>query len=91
MRRNRIKLLVQIPVVVGLHFIVSFTQAYVIEQLEGSGQRSWDYNILSQEDVETIWLRKQEALIRRERMKKYSSSHRVTVSDFGILGYATFG
>ncbi|CBI30059.3 hypothetical protein VitviT2T_012790 [Vitis vinifera] len=55
-------------------------KAYVIEQLEGSGQRSWDYNILSQEDVETIWLRKQEALIRRERMKKYSSSHRERIN-----------
>lgn len=39
-------------------------------------QRSWDYSILSKEDMETIWLRKQEAAIKRERMMKYSYSHR---------------
>ncbi|KAM3691005.1 hypothetical protein ACJW30_09G162900 [Castanea mollissima] len=45
-------------------------------KLEGSSERNWDHSILSKEDMEAIWLRKQEAIIKRERMKKYSFSHR---------------
>lgn len=39
-------------------------------------QRNWDCSILSKENMEAIWLRKQEAAIKRERMMKYSYSHR---------------
>ncbi|KAL9398317.1 hypothetical protein Peur_007278 [Populus x canadensis] len=44
--------------------------------LEFNCQRSWDYSMLSKEDVEALWLKKQEANIKRERMMKYSFSHR---------------
>ncbi|XP_059462817.1 protein IQ-DOMAIN 12-like [Corylus avellana] len=47
-------------------------------KLECSSQRSWDRSTLLKEDMEAIWLRKQEAIIKRERIKKYSFSHRVT-------------
>ncbi|XP_028766669.1 protein IQ-DOMAIN 14-like [Neltuma alba] len=40
------------------------------------GQLTWDCSLHSKEDIEAIWLRKQEATIRRERMKQYSFSHR---------------
>ncbi|RVW92140.1 Protein IQ-domain 14 [Vitis vinifera] len=53
---------------------------YVIEQLEGSSKKSWDCSMLLKEDMETIWLRKQEAVTKRERMKKYSSSHRERIN-----------
>ncbi|XP_011027331.1 PREDICTED: protein IQ-DOMAIN 14 isoform X2 [Populus euphratica] len=43
---------------------------------EFNSQRSWDYSMLSKEDVEALWLKKQEANIKRERMMKYSFSHR---------------
>lgn len=45
-------------------------------KIECSSERSWDPSVLSKEDIEAIWLRKQEAIIKRERMKKYSFSHR---------------
>ncbi|KAI9082014.1 hypothetical protein K1719_035939 [Acacia pycnantha] len=40
------------------------------------GNRTWDFSSHSKEDIEAIWLRKQEATIKRERMKQYSFSHR---------------
>ncbi|RDY03549.1 Protein IQ-DOMAIN 14, partial [Mucuna pruriens] len=43
---------------------------------ECHSQRTWDYSSLSREDIEAIWLRKQEAMVKRERMKQYSSSQR---------------
>ncbi|KAL3585276.1 hypothetical protein D5086_012143 [Populus alba] len=46
------------------------------KELEFNSQRSWDYSMLSKEDVEALWLKKQEANIKRERMMKYSFSHR---------------
>lgn len=61
-----------------IHSIITFVQDFVIEQLKGSGKRSWDHSMLLKEDMEAIWLRKQDAIVKRERMKKYSSSHRVT-------------
>lgn len=45
-------------------------------KLECNNQRSWDRSTLLKEDMEAIWFRKQEAIIKRERMKKYSFSHR---------------
>ncbi|XP_027364331.1 protein IQ-DOMAIN 14 [Abrus precatorius] len=43
---------------------------------ECHSQRNWDCSLLSREDIEAIWLRKQEAIVKRERMKQYSSSQR---------------
>lgn len=45
---------------------------------ECHGQRTWDCSLLSREDIEAIWFRKQEAMVKRERMKQYSSSQRET-------------
>ncbi|KAG2687222.1 hypothetical protein I3843_09G042300 [Carya illinoinensis] len=45
-------------------------------KLECSSQRSWDRSMVLKEDMDAIWLRKQEAITKRERMKKYSFSHR---------------
>ncbi|KAL6138048.1 hypothetical protein ACLB2K_063334 [Fragaria x ananassa] len=41
-----------------------------------SNQIRWDDSLISKEDIDAIWLRKQEARIKRERMKKYSFSLR---------------
>ncbi|KAI4300830.1 hypothetical protein L6164_034163 [Bauhinia variegata] len=43
---------------------------------ECHSQRTWDCSFLSKEDIEAIWLKKQEAHVKRERMKQYSFSHR---------------
>lgn len=45
-------------------------------KLERNGQRSWDESIFSVEDTEGIWSKKPDAIAKRERMKKYSFSHR---------------
>lgn len=36
---------------------------------------SWDYSMLPGEGLEAIWLKKQDAIIGRERMKRYSCSY----------------
>ncbi|GAV81558.1 IQ domain-containing protein/DUF4005 domain-containing protein [Cephalotus follicularis] len=38
--------------------------------------KSWNPSVLSKKDVDAIWMRKQEAISKRERMMKYSYSHR---------------
>ncbi|KAG2262488.1 hypothetical protein Bca52824_069567 [Brassica carinata] len=43
-----------------------------------NGQNSWDSSALTKEDIKAIWLRKQEGVVKRERMLKYSRSHRVS-------------
>ncbi|KAK7392953.1 hypothetical protein VNO78_21403 [Psophocarpus tetragonolobus] len=43
---------------------------------ECHSQRTWDCSLLSREDIEAIWFRKQEAMVKRERMKQYSSSQK---------------
>uniref|UniRef100_A0A5B7BCR9 DUF4005 domain-containing protein n=1 Tax=Davidia involucrata TaxID=16924 RepID=A0A5B7BCR9_DAVIN len=43
-------------------------------KLERKSQRNWDYGLSRKEEMETIRSRKQEAIIKRERMKKYSFS-----------------
>ncbi|KAF7804053.1 protein IQ-DOMAIN 14 [Senna tora] len=43
---------------------------------ECHGQRTWDCSLHSKEDSEAIWLKKQEAIFKRERMKQYSFSQR---------------
>ncbi|KAG8648954.1 protein IQ-DOMAIN 12 isoform X2 [Manihot esculenta] len=44
--------------------------------LECKSQRSWDYSKLSKEDMESLWFKKQEASIKRDRMMKFSFSQR---------------
>ncbi|KAF5474191.1 hypothetical protein F2P56_006110 [Juglans regia] len=44
-------------------------------KLESSSLRTWDRSMVLKEDMDAIWLRKQEAITKRERMKKYSFSH----------------
>ncbi|XP_015898021.2 protein IQ-DOMAIN 12 [Ziziphus jujuba] len=45
-------------------------------KLECSSKERWDCSILSKEDIQNTWLKRQEAMMKRERMKKYSFSHR---------------
>lgn len=37
---------------------------------------TWDYSLFTREDMEVSWLRKKDANIKRDRMKKFSYSHR---------------
>lgn len=51
---------------------------YKTEQIkEFPKQRTWDCSSHTREDIESIWSRKQEAIVKRERMRQYSSSQRV--------------
>ncbi|KNA23626.1 hypothetical protein SOVF_021900 [Spinacia oleracea] len=45
-------------------------------KLECKSQRQWSGSLFSKEEIESIYLHKQEAGFRRERMKQYSFSHR---------------
>ncbi|KAL1201505.1 Protein IQ-DOMAIN 12 [Cardamine amara subsp. amara] len=45
----------------------------------------WDSSALTKEDIKAIWLRKQEGVIKRERMLKYSRSHRERRSPHMLL------
>ncbi|CAA2971538.1 IQ-DOMAIN 14-like [Olea europaea subsp. europaea] len=45
-------------------------------KLECKSDRSRDLRLLSKEDMEDLWLKKQEAIAKRVRMKQYSFSHR---------------
>ncbi|KAL2923470.1 Protein IQ-DOMAIN 14 [Bienertia sinuspersici] len=45
-------------------------------KLECKSQRQWIDNVFSKEEIESIYLQKQEAFFRRERMKQYSFSNR---------------
>ncbi|TYI10485.1 hypothetical protein ES332_A09G144100v1 [Gossypium tomentosum] len=41
-----------------------------------NSEKSWNDSVLSKQDIEVNFLRSQEAMAKRERMKKYSYSHR---------------
>ncbi|CAL9229075.1 unnamed protein product [Arabidopsis halleri] len=45
----------------------------------------WDNSALTNEDIKAIWLRKQEGVIKRDRMLKYSRSHRERRSPHMLL------
>ncbi|KAG6427110.1 hypothetical protein SASPL_111350 [Salvia splendens] len=45
-------------------------------RLRCSTQRTWDLSLISKDSVEALYLQKQDAIARRERMKQYSFSHR---------------
>ncbi|CAN6875135.1 unnamed protein product [Brassica oleracea] len=50
-----------------------------------NGQNGWDSSALTKEDIKAIWLRKQEGAVKRERMLKYSRSHRERRSPHMLL------
>ncbi|KAM3338370.1 protein IQ-DOMAIN 12 [Capsicum galapagoense] len=50
-------------------------------QLKCNGQRTWDYSLSSKEEIEALFSRRQEAISKRERMMKYSFSHRERRND----------
>ncbi|KAG5377423.1 hypothetical protein IGI04_042019 [Brassica rapa subsp. trilocularis] len=50
-----------------------------------NGQNSWDSSALTKEDIKATWLRKQEGAVKRERMLKYSRSHRERRSPHMLL------
>ncbi|XP_057784630.1 protein IQ-DOMAIN 12 isoform X2 [Salvia miltiorrhiza] len=50
-------------------------------RLRCSTQRTWDLSLISKDSVEALYLQKQEAIARRERMKQYSFSHRERRND----------
>ncbi|KAI3471719.1 hypothetical protein Pfo_028369 [Paulownia fortunei] len=45
------------------------------EELRCNTHRSWDLSLVSKESMEALYLQKQEAIAKRERMKQYSFSH----------------
>ncbi|KAJ9181050.1 hypothetical protein P3X46_009223 [Hevea brasiliensis] len=47
-----------------------------IQLLECQSKKCWDYSMLSKEDMESLWFKKQEAIIKKDRMMKFSFSHR---------------
>ncbi|CAH8379451.1 unnamed protein product [Eruca vesicaria subsp. sativa] len=50
-----------------------------------NGKNGWDSSALTKEDIKAIWLRKQEGVVKRERMLKYSRSHRERRSPHMVL------
>ncbi|KAJ8565097.1 hypothetical protein K7X08_001557 [Anisodus acutangulus] len=50
-------------------------------KLKCNSQRTWDFSLASKEDIEALFLRRQEAISKRERMMKYSFSHRERRND----------
>ncbi|KAL0453156.1 UNVERIFIED_CONTAM: protein IQ-DOMAIN 14 [Sesamum latifolium] len=44
-------------------------------KLQCNGHRSWDLSLVSKEGMESLYLQRQEAVAKRERMKQYSFSH----------------
>lgn len=53
------------------------TCCFGYQQLGCKSQKNWDYRLFPKEDMETLWLQKQDAAAKRECMKKFSYSHRV--------------
>uniref|UniRef100_A0A803MAK0 DUF4005 domain-containing protein n=1 Tax=Chenopodium quinoa TaxID=63459 RepID=A0A803MAK0_CHEQI len=52
------------------------TKLQHLKCLQCENQRQWTDSLFSKEEIESIYLHKQEAVFRRERMKQYSFSHR---------------
>ncbi|KAL0339712.1 UNVERIFIED_CONTAM: protein IQ-DOMAIN 14 [Sesamum radiatum] len=50
-------------------------------KLQCNGHRSWDLSLVSKEGMESLYLQRQEAVAKRERMKQYSFSHREMVEE----------
>lgn len=47
-----------------------------IIRMDSNSQRRWDDSILSKEDADALYLSKKEAMVKRERIKDYSFTHR---------------
>ncbi|KAL3632515.1 Protein of unknown function (DUF4005) [Castilleja foliolosa] len=45
-------------------------------RLRCSSHKSWDLSLVSRDEMEALFLQKQDAIAKRERMKQYSFSHR---------------
>ncbi|CAH2074238.1 unnamed protein product [Thlaspi arvense] len=68
----------------------SLTKSEIKEELKVSKHskvecNGWDSSALTKEDIKAIWLRKQEGVIKRDRMLKYSRSHRERRSPHMLL------
>ncbi|XP_049354085.1 protein IQ-DOMAIN 12 isoform X2 [Solanum verrucosum] len=50
-------------------------------KLKCNSQRTWDFSLASKEEIDSLFLRRQEAFAKRERMMKYSFSHRERRND----------
>lgn len=50
-------------------------------KLHGDRNMNWDLSLATKEEMEALWFKKQEATVKRERMKKYSYSHREIRND----------
>lgn len=50
-------------------------------KLHGNRNMSWDLSLVTKEEMDALWFKKQEATMKRERMKKYSYSHREIRND----------
>lgn len=50
-------------------------------RLQCSTQRTWDMSLVPKDGMEALYLQKQEAMAKRERMKQYSFSHRERRND----------
>jgi hypothetical protein len=48
--------------------------------MDSNSQRRWDDRLVSKEEAEALFLSKKEAMIKRERIKEYWYSHRVSSS-----------
>lgn len=46
--------------------------------MDSYNQRRWDDSLLSKEDADALFLSKKEAVIKRERIKEYWHTHRVS-------------
>ncbi|KAK6149109.1 hypothetical protein DH2020_016634 [Rehmannia glutinosa] len=72
----------------------SLSQKETIKSEEGSLQcnthRSWDLSLVSKEGLEALYLQKQEAIAKRDRMKQYSFSHRERRNDHSLHESMTY-
>lgn len=62
----------------------SVEHGFAYRQLKCNSQRTWDFSLASKEEIDSLISRRQEAIAKRERMMKYSFSHRVISLAFRI-------
>lgn len=48
-------------------------------QVETNGPKRWDDSLLTKEEAEAVVMSKKEASMRRERIKEYAVTHRVSI------------
>lgn len=59
----------------------SVEHGFAYRQLKCNSQRTWDFSLASKEEIDSLISRRQEAIAKRERMMKYSFSHRERRND----------